>query len=183
MTSTLSCVTVSGVESVYVDSIRSGPARVRQEAIWSSDRSRKVAGRSLSDCRFAPDEQTSRKQKCSSATAVFHGSLGEPPPWGGYKLREHSGHRSGAVGSWRRRKRISSNPFGALTMAPLSFWGCVVKPGKTPTTLKRAQEFASVIIKQVRLPPPPPLWPRPCDGAQRVARAHLNRKLLSWRRP
>ena len=68
-------------------------------------------------------------------------------------------------------------------MAPLSFWGCVVKPGKTPTTLKRAQEFASVIIKQVRLPPPPPLRPRPCDGAQRVARAHLNRKVLSWRRP
>jgi hypothetical protein len=60
MTSTLSCVTVSGVESVYVDSIRSGPARVRQVAIWSSDRSRKVAGCSLSDCRFAPVEQTSR---------------------------------------------------------------------------------------------------------------------------
>ena len=40
MTSTLSCVTVSGVESVYVDSIRSGPARVRQEA-------------SMLGCRFA----------------------------------------------------------------------------------------------------------------------------------
>ncbi|KOO23592.1 hypothetical protein Ctob_002754 [Chrysochromulina tobinii] len=38
-------------------------------------------------------------------------------------------------------------------MAPLSFWGCVVKPGKTPTTLKRAQEFASVIIKQAALAP------------------------------
>ena len=54
MTSTLSCVTVSGVESVYVDSIRSGPARVRQEAIngrpivagkWPGARSRIVVSR------------------------------------------------------------------------------------------------------------------------------------------
>jgi hypothetical protein len=32
----------------------------------------------------------------------------------------------------------------------LSFWGVVIKPGKTPTPLKRQNVDASVVLKQVR---------------------------------
>ena len=35
-------------------------------------------------------------------------------------------------------------------MSSMSFWGCVVKPGKAPTKLKRDPEDASIVLKQVR---------------------------------
>lgn len=34
-------------------------------------------------------------------------------------------------------------------MPQLSFWGCVINPGKQPTPLRRTNEDASVVIKQV----------------------------------
>ena len=37
-------------------------------------------------------------------------------------------------------------------MAGMSFWGCVVKPGKAPTKLVRNPEDSSIVLKQVSHP-------------------------------
>ena len=40
----------------------------------------------------------------------------------------------------------------SVAMASMSFWGCVVKPGKMSTKLMRDPEDVSVVLKQVRAP-------------------------------